>query len=71
VIELLFTADPLVSGSELTPYGSNFDFTELFDDTIDGDNATTAATNEVASSTVNTPQIIKEEPVFPTIQIKK
>jgi hypothetical protein len=68
---LIDASDPLVSGSELTPYGSNFDFTELFDDTIDGDNATTAATNEVASSTVNTPQIIKEEPVFPTIQIKK
>jgi hypothetical protein len=68
---LIDASDPLVSGSELTPYGSNFDFTELFDDTIDGDNATTATTNEVASSTVNTPQIIKEEPVFPTIQIKK
>nr|XP_008199015.1 PREDICTED: heat shock factor protein isoform X3 [Tribolium castaneum] len=65
---LIDPSDPLVSGSELTPYGGNFDFTELFDDTINEGNV---QTTEATSSTVNTPQIIKEEPIFPAIQNKK
>ncbi|XP_063929282.1 heat shock factor protein-like isoform X2 [Zophobas morio] len=66
---LVDPSDPLVSGSELAPYGSSFDFTELLDDSIDGDNnATVCATDEVANSTINTPQILAEEPVFPPAQ---
>ncbi|RZC36004.1 heat shock factor protein-like, partial [Asbolus verrucosus] len=43
---LIDPCDPLVSGSELTPYGNNFDFTELFDDSIDGDNTTTVPADQ-------------------------
>ncbi|XP_018573160.1 heat shock factor protein isoform X2 [Anoplophora glabripennis] len=61
----LISTDPMVSGTELATCGNNLiDFNELFDDSIDGQDA--APTSIDSSSTVNTPLIIKSEPLFPT-----
>lgn len=59
------TADPMVSGTELATCGNNLiDFNELFDDSIDGQD--TVPTTTDSNSSVNTPLIIKSEPLFPT-----
>lgn len=61
--------DPLVSGSELTPYGSGglLDFSQLFDDTSNPMESVEPAAVEAApeTGTINTPQIGNEEPTFP------
>ncbi|KAG5895481.1 hypothetical protein JTB14_011179 [Gonioctena quinquepunctata] len=61
------TGDPMVSGTELATCGNNLiDFNELFDDSLDDQDVTdTIDTN--MSSTVNTPMVIKSEPIFPTL----
>lgn len=44
------------------------DFTELFDDSLDGQeiNKEILAANDIPASTVNTPQIKLEAPAFPS-----
>lgn len=55
----------MVSGTELATCGNNLiDFNELFDDSIDGQD--TVPTTTDSTSTVNTPLIIKSEPLFPS-----
>ncbi|KAJ8923832.1 hypothetical protein NQ315_010414 [Exocentrus adspersus] len=60
------TGDPMVSGTELTTCGNNMiDFNELFDDSFDRQD-TTANVIE-SGSTVNTPLVVKSEPLFPSL----
>lgn len=58
----------MVSGTELATCGNNLiDFNELFDDSIDGQDTTVPTTTTLdPSSTVNTPLVVKSEPLFPT-----
>ncbi|CAG9817018.1 unnamed protein product [Phaedon cochleariae] len=61
--------DPMVSGTELaTCEGNLIDFNELFDDSLDGQDAADAeAAENNFSSSINTPLIVKSEPIFPTL----
>lgn len=74
---MLYHADPLVSGSELTAYDpgtSLIDFNELFDDSVDVQDAATVNSTVNDQSVVNTPQVDLVEPVFPaaaTVTTKK
>ncbi|KAJ8940156.1 hypothetical protein NQ314_010827 [Rhamnusium bicolor] len=62
---LSFSGDPMVSGTELATCGNNLiDFNELFDDSLDGQDATSPLPD--SDSTVNTPLVVKSEPIFPT-----
>lgn len=55
----------MVSGSELAPYGTNFDFTELLDESLDGDAYKDILPTTKPASTINTPLITKDELIFP------
>ncbi|CAG9855498.1 unnamed protein product [Phyllotreta striolata] len=62
--------DPMVSGSELATYGTNLiDFNELFDDSLDGQETVPSKDlqTQISNSTINTPMVVKEQPVFPSL----
>lgn len=67
----LIAGDSITSGDEVTNCTTNYiDFNELFDDSIDETNIT-ELTKPVLESTVNTPLVVKLEPVFPNLQTQK
>lgn len=56
----------MVSGGELVNSSNNLiDFNELFDDSIDGSDINELTETDL-SSTVNTPLLVKTEPIFPS-----
>lgn len=57
----------MVSGGELVNNGNNLiDFNELFDDSLDGTDINDL-TDPNLGSTINTPLVVKPEPMFPTL----
>ncbi|GJQ65202.1 putative sequence-specific DNA binding protein [Trypoxylus dichotomus] len=65
-------SDPLVSGSELATYTTGLiDFSQLFDDTSDPqDIQQECVTKEEPASSINTPQISNDVPLFPDVKVK-
>lgn len=64
------SADPMVSGTELTTYGNNLiDFNELFDDSLDGQDGVVAGEvhRQDNDNSINTPMVIKGQPLFPNV----
>lgn len=65
---IVFTGDPLVSGGEMVNSSNNLiDFNELFDDSLDGADINDLTETEL-SSTINTPMVVKAEPMFPQLE---
>nr|XP_023019006.1 heat shock factor protein-like isoform X2 [Leptinotarsa decemlineata] len=61
--------DPMVSGTESTVCDNNLiDFGELLDDSLNEQDAIAEDDDSDLSSTVNTPLIIKSEPMFPSLE---
>ncbi|KAK9746577.1 HSF-type DNA-binding [Popillia japonica] len=65
-------SDPLVSGSELATYNNFMDFSQLFDDSSDPqDIPQECPAKAEPPSSINTPQISNDVPLFPEVKEEK